>query len=241
MDPGHVPITFAQAIEQFAKKFNLHQFAAENIGHFTTLCHVLEYPRASVKGWFKRGIPPTAERARKLQLMLSLCGFDSQERKDLNPIMRTFFDTISTVVSVEDAAEEVDGKPKNLLNWVRGTSEPKSFVKIIDFNQRHSHAREAKIKEWRTLLKNSGFITAESHQVAATHVATQVPSPKSVDTSLVDGAITHQAMALHASITSSGVLADDQRRKFVRQGIGHEALAELIGSLQRLLMANYDL
>lgn len=224
----------ADMLKQFSAKYRLGNGEAGNGERISVLCSLLSAPRTTAENWFKKDVLPTAEKARKLQLLLSLCGYEADERTALSPTIRTFIDTIVTVVSVEQAAQELHGTTDSILIWVRAQVHPKKMQDIVAFNEKHSLKRQAKIKEWKRILADNGFISQSER-------ASAVPKMQDSEPRLADDVIVHQARALGAAICSTGVLSDDARKKAIRQAIGHEQLAELIGDLQRLSMANFNL
>ncbi len=235
---------FVDILKQFSREHRLGHGEAGNGERLAVLCNVLGAPRSTAENWFKNDIMPTSGNMRKVELLLSLCGYESEERRSFSPTVRLFVDTLTTVVSIEEAAQQLGGTSENIKNWVRGTSQPKSLQDIIAFNDLHAAQRTAKIKEWHKCLEDGGFIvsatkTQESSSVKVTSVA--VGAEETVDIQQIDQAIAHQAKALLSTIRSSGVLANGTRRKAVRQSVGYDDLAKLVGDLQRISMADFNL
>jgi DNA-binding transcriptional regulator YiaG len=233
---------FVDILKQFSLEHRLGHGEAGNSERLAVLCNVLDAPRSTVENWFKNDITPTSGNMRKVELMLSLCGYESEERRSFSPMIRLFVDTLTTTVSIEEAAQQLGGTSENIKNWVRGTSQPKNVQDIIAFNDLHTSQRVAKVKEWRRCLEDGGFIVAVSKTEEVVLVkATSVPGEsEKVDMQQIDQAIAHQAKALLSMIRSSDVLANGARKKTIRQAVGYDDLAKLVGDLQRISMADFN-
>lgn len=234
----------AELLRQFSVAYRLGKGEAGSGERLAVLGNILEAPRSTLEGWFKECTPPCGKRAPKVQLLLSLCGFEADERTQLSPMLRLFFDTVVTASTVEDAAKELGVLPENVLIWVRGEISPKSTAPLVAFNEKHAEKRQAKIRTWKRTLQENGFtvLAASSPPAGIKPVPVPVVVQQAVvasrcDTRIADEALIYQMRALRAMIRTCGVLSDEGRKKAIRQAVGYDELAELLGDVQRLMMA----
>lgn len=231
----------AEMLREFSSKHHLTVGEPGNSERVSVLAALVDVPRNTMEEWFKRYTLPSGIRVCKLNLLLSLCGYEADERKKLSPVVRLFGDTLATVVTLEEAANEIGVTPKNPLFWLRGDAQPKQVQQVTDFNQKYAERRSAKIRLWKGALEENGFV--EKYETVSDRKPIPPPATdlRSCDAEFADQTLIHLMKALGTTVRMCGVLSDDKRKKAIRQAVGHAELADLIGNLQKLSMASFNL
>lgn len=236
---------FTDLIRQFSVRHHLTTGEPGSTERLAILGSLLEAPRSTVEGWFKNSVPPAAGKARKVQLLLSLCGYEADERSELSPVMRVFADTLSTVISVEAAATELGLVPDNMHIWLRGQKQPKDIDSVVRLNEKYTDKRLAKIRVWKRTLQEHGFVSdgavPEKKSIPIVTEPQETPVPQGCSTEHADETIIHLMKALGTMLRMCGVLSDDARKKAIRQAVGHAEIADLLGDLQKLYQAPFNL
>jgi hypothetical protein len=235
-----------EILREFSMKHHLLVGNHGNSERVLALSSIIGTSHSTVDDWFKKFTVPTGIRMCKLNLLLSLCGFETVGRKDLTPLVRVFSDTFATVVTLEEATKELGVSASNLLIWLRGDTQPKQTQQVIDFNQKYAEKRLAKTREWKRLLEDKGFAVpsvtfSDRKSFDSTQIVPQPPFTEQGDSKLADQMLIHLMQTLSISINMGGVLSDENRKKAIRQAVGHAEIANLIGSLQKLSMASFNL
>lgn len=229
----------SELFPKFAQSFSLVPGSPGMYSKSHRIADIISCPKNSVTDWFRKGTIPTGERFAKLGLVMSLCGYEILERNAFDPTVQTFIDTVITVTGVNEAAQQIDVKPENILTWFRGEIKPKSIGNIIAFNEKYNIQREKEILKWKKALEESGFIPSSISEVQPI-ISPLVKKEEKVivptKTKESEDVIIYLLKALQVSLRTD-VLVDEEKKKAIRQAIGHWTLAELISNLQKVSLA----